>query len=253
MKNEEIKPYIDTVDNWKLWKMVFIFPIFIAMGIFGASPFILLGKEGVYEYNWQFADWELKLGLSPNILLYLFLLVYASYLLIVIFSKRNKILSVYINNLLLILIYTIFYFQMMTATQYFVHITIIRYVGWVLFLISVPVILYIYFREEYNLIQINYKKISKYVGLLWAINIIFSTFISGMGKLKMVFWSSIASVIPLVLIALSIWLYSYLFGIVKYLNKVNKNQEKYRKLYGYSVKDWYGSRSKEYLNKEINE
>ncbi|MBP2099090.1 hypothetical protein [Enterococcus rivorum] len=241
MNNKEIEPYIQTVDNWKWWKMIFIIPIFIFSLTMLPTAFINLAEQASLKSNgWNITSLEYSLIIPTSLLLFLLVLL----------ANRNKIKSILFNNIILSFSYGIFYYQIIIAFQFFIKYPLLRILNWLFFTISIFIIIYSYSNKKFDLFNFFSKKkteqIVKIVAILWGINLVASSLFEGLKDLKNLFWSSIVSFMPLILIILSIGVYDYGFKTIHFLKKINQNQETYRTQYGYSKKDWYGSKSKEY-------
>ncbi|KXT84403.1 hypothetical protein SORDD16_01818 [Streptococcus oralis] len=81
---------------------------------------------------------------------------------------------------------------------------------------------------------------------LWFINFIAGILISGFKNLLAHLLLAILPIAPIFLIIILISLSKSTFSTLFNLNAVNKNQEKYREEYGYTIEEWYGKKSKMY-------
>lgn len=254
---KDIKPYIDTVDRWRIWKMLVLLPVFISSLIVLPSAFIYLTKQAsLNEKDKYVSNFEYNLELPINTLWFISALFCILLLILVVISKKNKIKAIFINNVILTISYFIFYYQIIVALQLFIIYLPIRVINWLLFFLSIVYILYILFTGKYDHLNFITKNrvaiITKIAGVLWIINIIISSFFEGIKNLKTIFWISITPFMPIIVIILSIGLFNYVLASLRFLFEVNRNQEKYRLEYNYSIKEWYGLKSKEYKSERKN-
>lgn len=254
--NEEkkIKAYIDTVDNWKLMKMLILIPIFVFSLVMLPSVFIDLARENAQQNSWAVAQWELSLSIPHSILLYISIFSCFYFIYLVLISKKNKLRSIYLNNMMIDMLYIIFYYQMVVALQLFTKYPIVRYFNWFLFSLSVLIIAYMFLTKTYKLnffSKLKIDVIAKVAGSLWIIGTIFRIVFEGFRDIQAVFWTNVVFLMPLILAVLSVGLLSDGFENLDFLRKIKLDSEKYREKYGYSILEWYGSKSKEYQN-ELN-
>ena len=135
--------------------------------------------------------------------------------------------------------------------QFFVPFLIIRIIYWLAYSVAVVYIIYSLITKSYTRVfDIDKEKIKKYTNVilaLWFINFIAGILISGFKNL-------LAHLLLAILPIRSNLSHYYLniigvnqhFSSLFNLNEVNKNQEKYREEYGYTIEEWYGKKSKMY-------
>lgn len=253
MDNEKIKQMLDTVNNWKVWQFFIQFPLFIGMFILLPYPLVLLGKTGVIESNMNFYELELSMSIGINYLWILFILIWILYLTAFNVSKTNKIRAYYINVRLLFFMYVIAYYEIFIALQYFIDDSIIRYVNWGIFLVSFAVIIRLGVGKKKIGREVSSKGVTfalKIIGILWVLKIFLSVIFEGFSTMSKAILSGIVGLLPGVFALISIMYLSSLIQERKNSKEIYHSQEKYRKEYGYTIKDWYGAKSKEYSEED---
>ena len=144
----------------------------------------------------------------------------------------------------------IFYYSWFIANLYFIPLVAIRIVYWIGFVLSLIYLVYIlvtkqraskdYFSSEY------YKKFLNVILFLWLLMYGINLFTHGLNHFLAHLLLALLPISPILFgLFMVSFLKSYLVTLEN-LNAVNKNQEKYRKEYGYSIEEWYGKKSKMY-------
>ena len=172
------------------------------------------------------------------------------YMIIYIISKRNRIYAYILNLLVLFTLIQLSIFGLFLGLQFFVPFLIIRIIYWLAYSAAVVYIVYSLTTKSYTRVfDIDKEKIKKYTNVilvLWFINFIAGILISGFKNLIAHILLALLPIAPIFLIIILISLSKSTFSSLFNLNEVNKNQEKYREEYGYSIEEWYGKKSKMY-------
>lgn len=167
-----------------------------------------------------------------------------------IISKRNRIYAYILNLLVLFTLIHLSIFGLFLGLQFFVPFLIIRIIYWLAYSVAVVYIIYSLITKSYTRVfDIDKEKIKKYTNVilaLWFINFIAGILISGFKNLLAHLLLAILPIAPIFLIIILISLSKSTFSSLFNLNEVNKNQEKYREEYGYTIEEWYGKKSKMY-------
>ena len=142
------------------------------------------------------------------------------------------------------------YYSWFVAILYLIPLVAIRIVYWIGFVLSLIYLIYIlvtkqrarkdYFSSEY------YKKFLNVILFLWLLMYGINLFINGLNHFLAYL---LLALLPIAPIFLGLFLVSFFKSNVvtlENLNTVNKNQEKYREEYGYTIEEWYGKKSKIY-------
>ena len=243
-----IDNYIYSIANTVgLWTYLILFlVIFVETGVV-ILPFLpgdsLLFAAGALAAN-------PKMHFSVLVFGILFLVYWAMYMIIYIISKRNRIYAYLLNLLVLFTLIHLSIFGLFLGLQFFVPFLIIRIIYWLAYSVAVVYIIYSLITKSYTRVfDIDKEKIKKYTNVilaLWFINFIAGILISGFKNLLAHLLLAILPIAPIFLIIILISLSKSTFSSLFNLNSVNKNQEKYREEYGYTIEEWYGKKSKMY-------
>ena len=82
--------------------------------------------------------------------------------------------------------------------------------------------------------------------LLWVISALANFFVGGLNHIFARILLAIIPIFPPFIILAFVYVYSQCLSKLFILRDINTNQEKYRQEFSYSVKDWYGKKSKMY-------
>ncbi|MCY7218217.1 hypothetical protein [Streptococcus cristatus] len=191
-------------------------------------------------------------GLIPpnSLFVFLFLFCWFCYICFYIISKRNRIKTYLLTQILQLILFVIFYYSWFVAILYLIPLVAVRIVYWIGFVLSLIYLIYIlitkqraskdYFSSEY------YKKFLNVILFLWLLMYGINLFTHGLNNLLA---HLLLALLPISPIFLGLFLVSFFKSnlvTLENLNTVNKNQEKYREEYGYTIEEWYGKKSKMY-------
>ena len=191
-------------------------------------------------------------GLIPpnSFFVFLFLFCWLSFISFYIISKRNRIKAYLLSLILHLCVIVIFYYGWFRAILYLIPLVVIRIVYWIGFVLSLIYLVYILVtkqraRKDY-FDSLNIKKFLNVILFLWLLMSGINLFTHGLNNLLA---HLLLALLPISPIFLGLFLVSFFKSNVvtlENLNAVNKNQEKYREEYGYTIEEWYGKKSKMY-------
>ena len=235
----------------RLWTAIIIGPIYICMLLFIPLYGIKFGEAVSQQERTLLTNFEYSLTIPNSVLGYLFLIFWIVYFINYLVSNRNHIKAYIYNGIWGGLLALIAYYQFIVAFQFFVPLLIIRIFYWFLFVLSLIYIFYIIFTDtdfSMSIFQkVDTKILTNALLILWGISAILNLLISGFENLLAKLLLAAFPVAPLIFIFIFTNIYQSLISTLKSLFIINKNQEKYRQEFGYSVKDWYGKKSRAYL------
>ncbi|HEM3705969.1 TPA: hypothetical protein U1C94_002356 [Streptococcus suis] len=250
---EDIERAFDGMNRWNIFYSVFIFPIGVGFFLFAGYIVPGLGKAAVQSnrlFQNNLIDIEYLLGFSGNMLGLFFICCWIFYFCILYISKRNRIKAYLYYQIMFATISFVSLYSIFYGFQFFVPFLLIRMLNWLLLIGSVLVAIYKFMKNEkiptFQFFQSQSKAITNIFLLIWGISAIFKVFSTGYDQLLA---KILISVIPLAPPMLALFISSILLAQLQFLQKfvrIVKNQEHYRKEFGYSIEDWYGKKSKQY-------
>ena len=233
--------------------MIFAIPLYLFL-ITWASYFpmgvLRLASEDGHELVVQLTSIENSLFPPAVFFVFLFLFCWFCYICFYIISKRNRIKTYLLTQVLQLILFIIFYYSWFIAILYLIPLVVIRIVYWIGFVLSLIYLIYIlvtkqsaskdYFSSEY------YKKFLNVILFLWLLMYGINLFTHGLNHFLAHLLLALLPVSPIFLGLFLVSFFKSNLVTLENLNAVNKNQEKYREEYGYTIEEWYGKKSKMY-------
>lgn len=144
----------------------------------------------------------------------------------------------------------ILYYSLFIAALYLIPLVAVRIVYWIGFVLSLIYLIYILVTKQRAkkdfFTSLNIKKFLNVILFLWLLMSGINLFTNGLNNLLA---HLLLALLPISPILLGLFLVSFFKSnlvTLENLNTVNKNQEKYREEYGYTIEEWYGKKSKIY-------
>lgn len=245
-RQQVIEDALITTSRWNTFTMLFGFPCVNAMFIFVSYYIPKLGQlvsESNSPYAKTLSDFELKLQFSPTVLMILYIVACVSYTIVYFISKHQKIKSYRYNLYLLLLLSGLAYYSIFYGLQYFVLFFEVRLIYWLLFIMSIVVIMMrkTVFHSDRTM---DFGRFIKVVPILFLSYFILSLFVAEFNVFIAKFIMSTILIIPPLLMIFFMRWYHTTITHCQILREVEKNQECHRLELGYSVEDWYGKTSK---------
>ena len=250
---KDINDALDSTRRLNLVKIIFVAPFFSLMIMFGTSlPINLfrMASEAGHELVTQLTSVEKGLIPPDSFFGFLFLLCCGHFTCFYIISRRNRIKAYLMTQIFQLFLLVISYYSWFIAALYLIPLVAVRIVYWIGFVLSLIYLIYIlvtkqraskdYFFSEY------YKKFLNVILFLWLLMYGINLFTHGLNHFLAYL---LLALLPISPILLGLFLVSFFKSNVvtlENLNTVNKNQEKYREEYGYTIEEWYGKKSKMY-------
>ena len=154
------------------------------------------------------------------------------------------------TQILQLILFVIFYYSWFIAILYLIPLVAIRIVYWIGFVLSLIYFIYIFVTKQRArkdfFASLNIKKFLNVILFLWLLMYGINLFTHGLNHFLA---HLLLALLPIAPILLGLFLVSFFKSNVvtlENLNAVNKNQEKYREEYGYTIEEWYGKKSKMY-------
>ena len=244
---------LETTRKWNPLLMIFAMPLYLFL-IIWASYFpmgvLRLASEDGHELVIQLTSIENSL-IPPNSFFgFLFLFCWFCYICFYIISKRNRIKTYLLTQVLQLILFIIFYYSWFIAILYLIPLVAVRIVYWIGFVLSLIYLIYIlvtkqrarkdYFSSEY------YKKFLNVILFLWLLMYGINLFTHGLNHFLAYLLLALLPISPIFLCLFLVSFFKSSVVTLENLNAVNKNQEKYREEYGYTIEEWYGKKSKMY-------
>lgn len=181
---------------------------------------------------------------------FLFLFSLLCFISFYIISKRNRIKAYLLTQILQLILFVIFYYSWFIANLYFIPLVAIRIVYWIGFVLSLIYFIYIFVTKQRArkdfFASLNIKKFLNVILFLWLLMSGINLFTHGLNHFLAHLLLALLPISPILFgLFMVSFLKSYLVTLEN-LNAVNKNQEKYREEYGYTIEEWYGKKSKMY-------
>ncbi|MDK7119426.1 hypothetical protein [Streptococcus oralis] len=257
---KDINEALETGRRFNILKMFSVAPLFSLMTMLATTlPISLfrMASEAGYDPAIPLTSMVTQLtsvekGLIPpdSFFGFLFFLCCGHFTCFYIISKRNRIKAYLMTQIFQLFLLVITYYSWFVAILYLIPLVAIRIVYWIGFVLSLIYLIYIlvtkqraskdYFSSEY------YKKFLNVILFLWLLMYGINLFINGLNHFLAYL---LLALLPISPIFLGLFLVSFFKSNVvtlENLNTVNKNQEKYREEYGYTIEEWYGKKSKMY-------
>ena len=250
---KDINEALETARRLNLVKAFFGLSLYSLMVMIGTSlPINLfrMASEAGHELFTQLTSVENSLIPPDSFFGFLFLLCCSHFTCFYIISRRNRIKAYLMTQIFQLFLLVITYYSWFIGALYLIPLVVVRIVYWIGFVLSLIYLIYIlvtkqraskdYFSSEY------YKKFLNVILFLWLLMYGINLFTNGLNNLLA---HLLLALLPVSPIFLGLFLVSFFKSNVvtlENLNAVNKNQEKYREKYGYTIEEWYGKKSKMY-------
>lgn len=250
---KDINEALETARRLNLVKAFFGLSLYSLMVMIGTSlPINLfrMASEAGHELFTQLTSVENSLIPPDSFFGFLFLLCCSHFTCFYIISRRNRIKAYLMTQFFQLFLLVITYYSWFIGALYLIPLVVVRIVYWIGFVLSLIYLIYIlvtkqraskdYFSSEY------YKKFLNVILFLWLLMYGINLFTHGLNHFLAYL---LLALLPISPILLGLFLVSFFKSNVvtlENLNAVNKNQEKYREEYGYTIEEWYGKKSKMY-------
>ncbi len=250
---KDINEALETARRLNLVKAFFGLSLYSLMVMIGTSlPINLfrMASEAGHELFTQLTSVENSLIPPDSFFGFLFLLCCSHFTCFYIISRRNRIKAYLMTQIFQLFLLVITYYSWFIGALYLIPLVVVRIVYWIGFVLSLIYLIYIlvtkqraskdYFSSEY------YKKFLNVILFLWLLMYGINLFTHGLNHFLAYL---LLALLPISPILLGLFLVSFFKSNVvtlENLNAVNKNQEKYREEYGYTIEEWYGKKSKMY-------
>lgn len=260
MRNVKDKEYRKIIDEssgmeekWNILTPIFIFPIIILFVVFVGSFLPTFGKtvsQSGEPLSVAVTPIEYNLEISGNVWVVISIMTWVMYFLAFIKSKRNKIQAYRWNQLASMLIMFPAYYSMFYGFQFFVPFLLIRIFYWLFFVVSIIYLIWLFLTKRNPNIAINSridsKELSTILLVLWGVSVVINLINRGFNHFMGTFLLAAMPIFPPLIIIAFTYVFSGFISALTILNRLDKDQEKYRQEFGYSVKGWYGKKSRQY-------
>ncbi len=250
---KDINEALETARRLNLVKAFFGLSLYSLMVMIGTSlPINLfrMASEAGHELFTQLTSVENSLIPPDSFFGFLFLLCCSHFTCFYIISRRNRIKAYLMTQIFQLFLLVITYYSWFIGALYLIPLVVVRIVYWIGFVLSLIYLIYIlvtkqraskdYFSSEY------YKKFLNVILFLWLLMYGINLFTHGLNHFLAYLLLALLPISPILFgLFMVSFLKSYLVTLEN-LNAVNKNQEKYREEYGYTIEEWYGKKSKMY-------
>ena len=250
---KDINDALDPTRRLNLVKIIFVAPFFSLMIMLGTSlPINLfrMASEDGHELVTQLTSIENSLFPPASFFGFLFLFSWLCFISFYIISKRNRIKAYLLTQILQLILFVIFYYSWFIAILYLIPLVAIRIVYWIGFVLSLIYFIYIFVTKQRArkdfFASLNIKKFLNVILFLWLLMYGINLFTHGLNHFLAHLLLALLPISPILFgLFMVSFLKSYLVTLEN-LNAVNKNQEKYREEYDYTIEEWYGKKSKMY-------
>ncbi|RXX19887.1 hypothetical protein [Streptococcus oralis] len=250
---KDINDALETARRLNLVKAIFGLSLYSLIVMLGTSlPINLfrMASEAGHELVTQLTSVENSLIPPDSFFGFLFLLCCGHFTCFYIISRRNRIKAYLMTQIFQLFLLVISYYSWFIAALYLIPLVAIRIVYWIGFVLSLIYLIYILVtkqraRKDY-FDSLNIKKFLNVILFLWLLMYGINLFTNGLNHFLAYL---LLALLPIAPILLGLFLVSFFKSNVvtlENLNIVNKNQEKYREEYGYTIEEWYGKKSKMY-------
>ena len=257
---KDINDALETARRLSLVKAIFGLSLYSLMVMIGTSlpiSVFRMASEAGYDPAIPLTSMVTQLtsvekGLIPpdSFFGFLFLFSLLCFISFYIISKRNRIKAYLLTQILQLILFVIFYYSWFIANLYFIPLVAIRIVYWIGFVLSLIYFIYIFVTKQRArkdfFASLNIKKFLNVILFLWLLMSGINLFTHGLNHFLAHLLLALLPISPILFgLFMVSFLKSYLVTLEN-LNAVNKNQEKYREEYGYTIEEWYGKKSKMY-------
>ena len=250
---KDINDALETARRLNLVKAIFGLSLYSLIVMLGTSlPINLfrMASEAGHELVTQLTSVENSLIPPDSFFGFLFLVCCGHFTCFYIISRRNRIKAYLMTQIFQLFLLVISYYSWFIAALYLIPLVAIRIVYWIGFVLSLIYLIYILVtkqraRKDY-FDSLNIKKFLNVILFLWLLMYGINLFTNGLNHFLAYL---LLALLPIAPILLGLFLVSFFKSNVvtlENLNIVNKNQEKYREEYGYTIEEWYGKKSKMY-------
>ncbi|HFI0254401.1 TPA: hypothetical protein ACGO1F_001124 [Streptococcus suis] len=240
-------------EKWNILTLILMFPLFIGMVIFVGYYVVSLGQlasKGGETFATNLTELESLLAFPTASWGWIFLISWLFFIFVYYRAKRNKIQACFYNNILIMAMILPSYYSVFYGTLFFVSSLFIRITYWSLFVGSLGYLVKSLFLKNqskcFPISSESTKHFKNIILLLWLLNIFIRLFTNGFSSFFAKVLLAILPIIPLIVLMLFTTMYRAMASTMRVLYNINKNQEHYRKEFGYSIEDWYGKKSKQY-------
>ena len=250
---KDINDALETARRLNLVKAIFGLSLYSLMVMIGTSlPINLfrMASEAGHELVTQLTSVEKGLIPPDSFFGFLFLLCCGHFTCFYIISRRNRIKAYLMTQIFQLFLLVISYYSWFIAALYLIPLVAVRIVYWIGFVLSLIYLVYIlvtkqraskdYFSSEY------YKKFLNVILFLWLLMYGINLFTHGLNHFLAYLLLALLPISPIFLCLFLVSFFKSSVVTLENLNAVNKNQEKYREEYGYTIEEWYGKKSKMY-------
>ncbi len=250
---KDINEALETARRLNLVKAFFGLSLYSLMVMIGTSlPINLfrMASEAGHELVTQLTSVENSLIPPDSFFGFLFLLCCSHFTCFYIISRRNRIKAYLMTQIFQLFLLVITYYSWFIGALYLIPLVVVRIVYWIGFVLSLIYLIYIlvtkqrasknYFSSEY------YKKFLNVILFLWLLMYGINLFTHGLNHFLAHLLLALLPVSPIFLGLFLVSFFKSNLVTLENLNAVNKNQEKYREEYGYTIEEWYGKKSKMY-------
>ena len=250
---KDINEALETTRGWNILVMIFVMSLYsflITWASYFPMAMLRMASEDGHDLVTQLTSVENSLIPPTSFFVLLFLFCWLSFISFYIISKRNRIKAYLLTQILQLCLIVIFYYGWFRAILYLIPLVAIRIVYWIGFVLSLIYLVYIlstkqsaskdYFSSEY------YKKFLNVILFLWLLMYGINLFTHGLNHFLAYLLLALLPISPIFLCLFLVSFFKSSVVTLENLNAVNKNQEKYREEYGYTIEEWYGKKSKMY-------
>ena len=250
---KDINEALETARRLNLVKAFFGLSLYSLMVMIGTSlPINLfrMASEAGHELFTQLTSVENSLIPPDSFFGFLFLLCCSHFTCFYIISRRNRIKAYLMTQIFQLFLLVITYYSWFIGALYLIPLVVVRIVYWIGFVLSLIYLIYIlvtkqraskdYFSSEY------YKKFLNVILFLWLLMYGINLFTHGLNHFLAYLLLALLPISPILLGLFLVSFFKSNLVTLENLNTVNKNQEKYREEYGYTIEEWYGKKSKIY-------
>lgn len=250
---KDINEALETARRLNLVKAFFGLSLYSLMVMIGTSlPINLfrMASEAGHELFTQLTSVENSLIPPDSFFGFLFLLCCSHFTCFYIISRRNRIKAYLMTQIFQLFLLVITYYSWFIGALYLIPLVAVRIVYWIGFVLSLIYLIYILVTKQRAkkdfFTSLNIKKFLNVILFLWLLMSGINLFTNGLNNLLA---HLLLALLPISPILLGLFLVSFFKSnlvTLENLNTVNKNQEKYREEYGYTIEEWYGKKSKIY-------
>ena len=252
MQND-INEALETARRLNLVKAFFGLSLYSLMVMIGTSlPINLfrMASEAGHELVTQLTSVENSLIPPDSFFGFLFLLCCSHFTCFYIISRRNRIKAYLMTQIFQLFLLVILYYSLFIAALYLIPLVAVRIVYWIGFVLSLIYLIYILVTKQRAkkdfFTSLNIKKFLNVILFLWLLMSGINLFTNGLNNLLAHLLLALLPVSPIFLGLFLVSFFKSNLVTLENLNAVNKNQEKYREEYGYTIEEWYGKKSKMY-------